>query len=44
VTIDCGFPLVALIRRLRYLELGLEPGTAVCAEFDPNGAHLIPRA
>ena len=44
VTIDCGFPLVALIRRLRYIELGLEPGTAVCAEFDPNGAHLIPRA
>jgi tungstate transport system ATP-binding protein len=44
VAIDCGFPLVALIRRLRFLEIGLEPGTLVCAEFDPSGAHLIPRA
>jgi tungstate transport system ATP-binding protein len=44
VAIDCGFPLVALIRRLRFLELGLEAGTPVCAEFDPGGAHLIPRA
>lgn len=44
VVLDCGFPLVALIRRLRYLELGLDIGTAVCAEFDPNGAHLIARA
>ena len=44
VVLDCGFPLVALIRRLSFLELGLEPGTVVCAEFDPNGAHLIPRA
>jgi len=44
VLLDCGFPLVALIRRLSYLQLGLESGTAVCVEFDPNGAHLIPRA
>lgn len=44
IVLDCGFPLVALIRRLSYLQLGLEPGTVVCAEFDPNGAHLIPRA
>ncbi|HIH02983.1 MAG TPA: ABC transporter ATP-binding protein [Methanoregulaceae archaeon] len=44
VLLDCGFPLVALIRRLSYLQLGLGPGTVVCAEFDPNGAHLIPRA
>ena len=44
VVLDCGFPLVALIRRLSYLQLGLEPGTVVCAEFDPNGAHLIARA
>jgi tungstate transport system ATP-binding protein len=44
VAIDCGFPLVALIRRLRYLELGLEPGMTVCAGFDPNGAHLMARA
>ncbi len=44
VVLDCGFPLVALIRRLRYLELDIAPGTVVCAEFDPNGAHLIPRA
>ncbi len=44
VLLDCGFPLVALIRRLSYLEIGLEAGAVVCAEFDPNGAHLIPRA
>jgi tungstate transport system ATP-binding protein len=44
VVLDCGFPLVALIRRLSFLQLGLEPGTTVCAEFDPNGAHLIARA
>ena len=44
VVLDCGFPLVALIRRLSYLEIGLEAGEVVCAEFDPNGAHLIPRA
>ena len=44
VQLDCGFPLIALVRRLSYLQLGLEPGMIVCAEFDPNGAHLIPRA
>jgi tungstate transport system ATP-binding protein len=44
VELDCGFPVVALIRRLSYLQLGIEPGGVVCAEFDPNGAHLIPRA
>ncbi|NLX49367.1 MAG: ABC transporter ATP-binding protein [Methanospirillum sp.] len=43
VLLDCGFPLVALIRRLRYLELGIEAGSVICAEFDPGGAHLIPR-
>ena len=44
VELDCGFPVVALIRRLSFLQLGTEPGGVVCAEFDPNGAHLIPRA
>ncbi len=44
VHLDCGFPLVALIRRLTFLALSLAPGQIVCAEFDPNGAHLIARA
>ncbi len=44
VHVDCGFPLVALIRRLTFLSLALEPGLQVCAVFDPNGAHLIVRA
>jgi tungstate transport system ATP-binding protein len=44
VVLDCGFRLVVLVRRLRFHELGLQPSMAVCAEFDPNSAHLIPRA
>lgn len=44
VELDAGFPLVALIRRLSYRQIGLESGMTVCVEFDPNSAHLIPRA
>ncbi|HOT94262.1 MAG TPA: ABC transporter ATP-binding protein [Methanoregulaceae archaeon] len=44
VHLDCGFPLIALVRRLTFVALALEPGQEVSAAFDPNGAHLIARA
>ena len=43
VTIDCGFPLVAVITRSALTELGLTIGTAVRASFKAGSVHLIPR-
>ena len=44
VTIDCGFPLVALITRQSVEDLGLEVGAEVTAFFKASAVHLIPRA
>jgi tungstate transport system ATP-binding protein len=41
VTIDCGFPLVALVTQRSVGELGLEPGRPVTAHFKATAAHLL---
>ena len=43
VTVDCGFPLVALITRRSYEELGLGVGQAVVVSFKASSVHLIHR-
>ncbi len=43
VTLDCGFPLVALITRASAEEMALAEGQAVMASFKATAAHLIPR-
>lgn len=44
VTVDCGFPLVALVTRRSAEELGLVPGREVVAAFKATAVHLIPLA
>jgi tungstate transport system ATP-binding protein len=41
VTVDVGFPLVAAVTTRSVRELGLAPGTRVCAVFKASAAHLI---
>ncbi len=43
VTIDCGFPLVALVTRSSSLEMGLQPGAEVTASFKASAVHLLSR-
>lgn len=43
VTLDCGFPLVAIITRRSWEELGLRVGETVIASFKASSIHLIPR-
>lgn len=43
ITIECGFPLTAVITRSALSELGLAVGTAVRALFKAGSVHLIPR-
>ncbi len=43
VTIECGFPLTAVITRSALSELGLTVGTAVRAAFKAGSVHLISR-
>lgn len=43
VTVDCGFPLVALITRNARDEMALEPGSAVVAAIKATAVHLIQR-
>jgi molybdopterin-binding protein len=43
VTVDVGFPLVAAVTARSAKELGLAPGTRVCAVFKASAAHLIAR-
>jgi molybdate transport system ATP-binding protein len=42
VTVDCGFPLRALVTRRRSRELGLGVGAAVAADIAPEAVHLLP--
>ena len=44
VTIDCGFPLRAVITRGAREELGLETGSAVVAAIKAGAVHLVPRS
>ncbi len=41
VTIDCGFPLVALVTRRSVEELGFAPGAPVTAHFKATAPHLL---
>jgi len=41
ITIDVGFPLVALITRRSWYEIGLEAGREVTATFKASSIHLI---
>ena len=43
VTLDCGFPLDALITRRSREELGLAPGAQVTAAVKATSIHLVPR-
>ncbi len=43
VSVDCGFPLVALITRSSAEEMGIEPGKPVTASFKASATHLIAR-
>ncbi|MBN2148720.1 MAG: TOBE domain-containing protein, partial [Anaerolineales bacterium] len=43
ITIDCGFPLVALVTRASVNELGLREGQEVTSSFKATAVHLIPR-
>ncbi len=44
VTVDCAFPLVALITRASADEMGLAEGQEVTAVFKASAIHLIPLA
>ena len=43
VTMDCGFPLVALVTRSTVEEFGLLEGAAVSAAVKAGSVHLVPR-
>ena len=42
VTLDAGFPIVALITKQSLEDLGLSPGSGVVASFKATAVHLIP--
>jgi molybdate transport system ATP-binding protein len=41
VSLDCGFPLVALITRKSRQEMGLRPGAVVTAAVKATAVHLV---
>ena len=43
VTLDCGFPLTALVTRPAAEQLGLQPGDHVTALIKAPAIHLVPR-
>lgn len=43
VTLDCGFPLAALVTRSALHDLNLSTGTTVRAAFKAGAVHLVPR-
>ena len=43
VTLDCGFPLTALITQSALRELNVRIGSAIRAAFKAGAVHLIPR-
>jgi tungstate transport system ATP-binding protein len=44
VTIDCGFPLVALVTQRSVTEMGLAAGSPVTAHFKATAPHLLRHA
>ena len=43
VSLDCGFPLVALITKQSLEDLDLQTGQQIAAAFKAHAVHLIPR-
>jgi len=43
VTVDCGFPLIAVITRRSWEDMGLELGKKVIASFKASAINLIPQ-
>lgn len=43
VTLDCGFPLAAVVTRSAVEDLHLEPGMPVMASMKAGAVHLVPR-
>jgi molybdate transport system ATP-binding protein len=43
VSVDCGFPLTALVTKQAHEELGLSPGNTVVAAVKATAIHFIPR-
>lgn len=43
VTIDCGFPVVALITRSSWMEMGIKEGQSVAASFKATAGHVLSR-
>lgn len=43
IKIDCGFPLMVLITRASFEDLGIETGMQVSVAFKASAVHLIPR-
>jgi tungstate transport system ATP-binding protein len=43
VTVDCGFPLIALVTQRSVEEMHLQAGVAVTAHFKATAAHLLRR-
>jgi tungstate transport system ATP-binding protein len=43
VSLDCGFPLTALVTRRSWGELRLQTGDKVAASFKASSIHLIPK-
>lgn len=44
VTVDCGFPLTALVTRSALADLRLAPGSPVRAAIKAGAVHLVPRS
>jgi molybdate transport system ATP-binding protein len=44
ITVDCGFPILAVITRGAREELGLETGSAVVVVIKAGAVHLVPRS
>jgi len=44
VTVDCGFPLTALVTRSALADLRLETGSSVRAAIKAGAVHLVPRS
>jgi molybdopterin-binding protein len=43
ITLNCGFPLTALITKRSFAEMGLITGREVIASFKASTIHLIPQ-
>ncbi len=44
VQVDCGFPVVALITRSSWMEMGIRDGSRVTVTFKATAGHVLPRS